>query len=396
MRDWGIAIWADRVSFEVRGNGAKQLLSLAAREGIILSRLSCTKNGYRGWVAGGDVHRLHKAAVQSNTELCIRQRRGPGKLLERLIARPGLMVGTAAFFFLQWYLSGFVWTIDFGEMDSARQGYFRTVLAEQGIWEGCRIQEEELRSAEDAIELKIQDAGWLSLNFTGGCLFVEENERQIQEIRQETQPRALYAKTSGQVLSIELESGFAQVTAGQYVAQGQLLANGQKADRKGQAVVQGAAGHILGLVRKTYTAQQPLREEIQLLTGAAQTGEVWHLLGHTWQNEKPDPAPTACAVTEWIPLHLGRLALPGCLCRTTYWEAGHRTETYTEKTAEDMAARACRQILIQEFPDAQLETESLSFETADNIVSCRADYVFRAEIAQPGPLAPIESTQGTS
>lgn len=390
------ALWADRVFFEVKGAGAKRFLSLAARQGASLSGLSCTKEGYVGYVSGKTVPRLEKAAGAAQAELHIRKRHGPGRWLERLMARPGLLAGLGVFFLLQWYLSGFVWAIDFGEMEPARQAYFRTALAGQGIWEGAYVQEEELRRAQDAIELEMQDAGWLSLNFTGGCLFVEENERETQQIRQETQPQALYAKTGGQVLSIELESGFAEVSAGQYVAEGQLLANGQKADRKGQAVVQGASGQILGRVCQSYTARQPLQTQIQVLTGTVQEKETWHLLGRTWEKAPENPMPGAYTVTEWIPLRLGRLALPGCVSRTTCWETGTRTEIYTEETAEAMAARSCRQLLLQEFPDAELETETLTFETADGIVTCRAEYVFCAEMAQPGPLAPIESTQSTS
>lgn len=391
------AIWADRVLFEVKGKGAERFLGLAARAGIPLSRLTCTKNGYTGHAAGADVPRLHKAACEAQAELYIRKRRGPGKLLERLAARPGLLAGLIVFFLLQWYLSGFVWAMEFGDMEPSRQTYFREKLAAQEIWEGCRIDEQKLRSAEETLKLEMQDAGWLSLNFTSGCLFVEENQRELQDIRQETQPQALYSKTGGQVLSVELESGFAEVEAGQYVAEGQLLANGQKADRKGQAVIQGASGHILGRIQKTYTAQQALQTKTQLLTGKAQTKETWYLLGHMW--EKDDPAalePDVCTVTQWLPLHLGRLALPGCLRQVTCWERAARTVTYTEADARALAARSCRKLLLQEFPDAELETQNLTFETVNGVVRCRAEYVFCAELTQPGPLAPLESVQGTS
>lgn len=391
------AIWADRVFFAVKGRGAEHFLSLAARSGVPLSRLSCTENGYTGYASGKDVPRLYRTAKEARAELRICKRQGPGRLLERLAARPGLLVGLAVFFLLQWYLAGFVWAMDFGGIEPARQAYFREMLAGQEIWEGCRISEEKLRAAQETLELELQDAGWLSLNFTAGCLFVEENARELQNIRQDTQPQALYAKTGGQVLSVELESGFAEVSAGQYVAAGQLLANGQKADRKGQAVVQGASGHILGRIQKSYTAQQPLQTETQLLTGEAHTRETWYLLGHTWEKEDSiASAPEAYTVTQWLPLHLGRLALPGCLRRVTCWEKSAGTVTYTEADAQALAARSCRQQLLQEFPDARLETQALAFETVNGVVQCRAAYVFCAELTQPGPLAPLETAQGTS
>ena len=90
------------------------------------------------------------------------------------------------------------------------------------------MEEATLRRAQQALEPQMQQAGWFSLNFTSGCLFIEETRRQIQTVREETAQQALYAKAGGQVLAIELESGFAEVAAGQYVAAGQLLANGRE------------------------------------------------------------------------------------------------------------------------------------------------------------------------
>ena len=396
MKGFTSALWADRILFEVKGENARRFLALAARAGVSLSRLSCTTGGYTGYAAGADVSRLHKAARQARVKLEIRRRYGPGKVLEHIAVRPGLAAGVAVFFLLQWYLSGFIWAIDFGEMEPGRQMYFRQALAGQNIWEGCRIREEQLRLAEETLELETQDVGWLSLNFTAGCLFVEENERETQQIRQDQEPQALYAKAGGQVLSIRLESGFAEVVAGQYAAPGQLLANGQKADRKGQAVVQGASGSILGRIQKSYTAEQPLQSRTRALTGRARTSETWYVLGQKWEQKRVDPDPADQMTTEWLPLRLGRLALPACLCRVTYWETDEQTETYSEAEAQALAARSCRMALMEEFPDAEVETETLHFETGDDTVVCRADYLFCAEMAQTGPLAPLENTQGTS
>lgn len=390
------AIWADQIMFEVRGEGAKNFLSKAARTGVHLSRVSCTEKGYTGYAAGADLQRLTMAAKETKSDLHIRCRRGPGKWLERSAARPGLIAGVTVFFLLRWYLSGFVWTIDFGEMDMARQSEFREALAKQAIWEGCRMEEKRLREAEEAIELEMQGAGWVSLNFTSGCLFVEENEREIQEIRQTTDPQALYAKASGQVLSIELEGGFAEVVAGQYVSEGQLLANGQKADRQGEAVIQGATGTIRGRMRKTYMAEQALHTENLVLTGESCTMEGWQILGQVWEKSEVPSWQEPESVTEWLPLRIGRLSLPGSLRRITLWEKEAQPIEYSEKTAEAMAARSCRLDLLQEFPDAELETETLTFETDGQTVRCSAEYVFCAEMTKVGPLAPLEKTQTTS
>lgn len=389
------ALWADRVDFEVSGRSARSFLSRAARAGVHLWAVRCAAEGYIGQAAGTDIPRLRQAAQMTGADLRLKGRRGPGRFLERAAARPGLLAGLAVFFIMNWYFSGFLWSVDFGDMESARQELFRSALAEEGIREGCRIDEEILRRAEQTLETKLTDTGWVSLNFTSGCLSVEETQRQTEAVQESEEPRALYAKTAGEVLAVKLQSGFAQVAPGQYVSQGQLLANGQKADRAGEAVVQGASGTVWGRMEKAYTAAQPLQWETTILTGNCRTETSWQLLGYTWQDAAEDSLGEEEAATEWIPLRLGRIALPGSLCRTTYWEKESRTLAYSETTARDLAVRNCRQQLLREFPDARLEEQALSFAEKDGQMICTAKYVFCADMAQPGALSPLETEETT-
>lgn len=383
------AIWADRISFEVTGTGARLFLSYAAGAGARLSGIRCKDGGFTGQAAGTDLHHLQQAAQKSGARFRIIKRRGPGNRLERLASRPGLVVGILLFLLLQRFFDGFVWNIDFGSAEPSRQNVIRTALAEQGIWEGCRIEEDNLRRAETALQLQLQETGWLSLNFTAGCLFVEENERQEEQIVPQTPAQALYSKAGGQILAIELEGGFARVSAGQFVAEGQLLVNGQKADKGGKAVYQGASGTVWGRMRRAYTARQPLQEEYSILTGTAGVKDTWRILGHSWERQGEEQ-PEGDIQQEWIPLHVGRIALPGCIYRITGWKKEEQTLSYSEETARAMAARACRLQLLEEFPDAELENQTLQYEKQENSIVCKAEYEFCADMAKPGPLAPLE------
>lgn len=390
------AMWADRIRFEASGRGAKSFLSAAAQAGVHLWKISCTNRGYTACAFGSDLRRLEQMAANYQVDFSLRRRHGPGRILERVAARPGILVGTAAFFLCQWYFGGFLWHIDFGELELPQQEKFRAALAEQGIWEGCRLEEETLQHVRDTLALEMTDEGWLSLNFTAGCLFVEQNQRQEQTVRDAVQPQALYAKAGGQVLEIELESGFPEVTAGQYVAEGQLLANGQKADREGQAVVQGASGSIRGRIQRQYTAVQPLQGDFRLLTGKSRENEQWQLLGYTWTQKEADTFPDGMVTTEWIPFRIGSVALPGAICRTTYWEKTSGTQLYSQQTAKALAARSCRQQLLREFPDAVLESQNLTYEIGESEVICTAEYLFCADMTVPGVLAPLENVQAAS
>ena len=57
--------------------------------------------------------------------------------------------------------------------------------------------------------------GWVSLNFTGGCLAIESTPSQTPDRAGAAAPAGLYASADGEILAVEIESGFAAVTVGQ-------------------------------------------------------------------------------------------------------------------------------------------------------------------------------------
>ena len=85
--------------------------------------------------------------------------------------------------------------------------------------------------------------------------------------------------------------------------------------------------------------------------------------------------------TEWQPLRLGRLALPGCLCRVTSRERAVQTLTYPEGTAAALALRDCRAQLLKEFPDAEIEAEQREISAQNQAVQACVTYIFTADIA---------------
>lgn len=117
-------------------------------------------------------------------------------------------------------LSRFVWTIDFEPLDADAQASLRQLLAGQDICEGTLLTKDALAQVQ-ALALQQSDRfGWISLNFTGGRLFVESTEAEHQTIEAPPTQTALYAAAAGEVTAIEAESGFCAVSVGQQVQAG--------------------------------------------------------------------------------------------------------------------------------------------------------------------------------
>ena len=373
---------ADRLTFVLTGPEVQRALTLAALHEIRLLHIHALPAGVQAQIAGVDWPRLQTLLQGGPWMLRLLQRRGPGGLLERFALRPGLPVGMAWSFLLVLLLSRFVWTIDFGPLDAEAQTRLRQLLAGQGICEGTLLTQDTLARAQTATLQQSDRFGWISLNFTGGRLFVESTEAEHQTVEASPTQAALYAAAAGEITAIEAESGFCAVTVGQQVQAGDLLVDAQRLDRKGNPVAQGASGRVIARVEKSYHAAQPYYVTQPTLTGRSTAVQSWQLLGREMYREEPPTAYTGVTEETWQPLHLGRVTLPGVLHVTTTRETADAPCHYSEAAAQALALRNCRAQLYREFPDAVIEAERRSVTAGEDAAGSTVTYIFCANIAQ--------------
>ena len=378
---------ADTIQFCVRGRGAQRLLGQAAQAGLKLERIAPQADGFTAVVTGAGWGRLCQLASAGGWQITQMQRRGPGPLAERLLRRPGVLVGACLFFVLLHWLSGFLWCMDLDLLAVPQQEGFRGILAQSGIQEGCRPTQAELAQAQQLLEAS-GDFGWVSLNFTSGCLTAEGTPRQQAQAEPPARNTGLYARASGEVIAVDIASGFAQVQPGQYVGSGMLLAAAEKLDRSGAPVLQPASGSVTARVRLAYTGQQAFTQQCPVLTGACTVSRTLTLLGRSWQlpgsGTLPEDVPPR---VRWLPLCFGRLALPASIRETTCWAREMQEQTFTPEAAAALARRSARLQLLQDYPDAVIESERDFASTTATAAVCRAVFVFCANIAEPRSTA---------
>lgn len=373
---------ADVLTFTITGPEPQRALSLAVAHEIHLAHIRPLPQGYQAHIAGVDWPRLQKLLQGSAWNLHLLRRRGPGALFERLVLRPGLPLGAAWAAVCVLLLSRFVWAIDFGLLDAHEQYEMRQLLEQQSICEGTLLTKDLLARAQTAALRRSEQFGWISLNFTGGRLFIESTEAEHQTVESSPPQTALYAAAAGEITAIETESGFCAVSVGQQVEAGELLVNVQRLDRKGNPVVQGASGRVVARVEKSYSAAQVYRVEESALTGHSSTVRSWQLLGREILCQTSDTNCTGTVSEDWLPLHVGRLTLPGVLHLTTTWQKTTVPRLYSEETAQALALRQCRAQLYAEFPDAVIEAERRSCTAGEEAAEAAVTYIFCANIAQ--------------
>lgn len=376
-------LWkTDRFWFRVTGANPQHMVSQAAGRGIRLAHLHREAEGFTAQAFGADRLALERLASQGGWKFSLLRRSGPGKFLEFLFKRPGLPLGFLLFLFLLHQLSLFVWAIDFGDMTPELQSRMRTLLADCGIREGILLKDETLQTAQAAALQQSDVFGWISLNFAGGCLRLEETAVEYQAIREEAPLQPLYAREDGEILSIETQSGYTMVDVGQTVEKGALLVDIVRLDRSGREIFQGASGRILARMEKEYMASQPLESEQTILTGQHFDAQEWTVLGYSWKGEALLPS-EGIVQTEWLPLQLGRVSLPGSLCRKTVWLQKTTTVSCSREVAQNLARRSCLAQLYEDFPDAVIESEQYAAMPSDTAESCTIRYRFCANIAAP-------------
>lgn len=380
------SVWMlDRVTFRLRGREPQRFLNLAAGQGIRLSGLRWEENGLRARAPGAACARIRRLAAQGGWQFTILERKGPGAWVERVLARPGLAVGAALFFVLLQWFGRLLWTIDFGGMEAEEAFRLRALLADCGVYEGVQMDGERLETALQTVRQRSDLFGWISLNFTGGCLFVERTEARYQDLREEVPLQALYARAAGKITAVEAESGFPAVKVGQEVEAGQLLAGSMRLDHDGDPVYQGASGKVIAQIEKSYTAFQPLRQDAETLTGERTEQTELYVLGRLLGTQDTAEEAAGEAMAVWTPVRLGRLSLPACIRQETVWTRAPQTIEYSAEQARAMARRACREALLAEFPDAVVEAEQCRWESAEQGEGCTVTFRFCANIAEPGP-----------
>lgn len=378
---WGL----DRITFRINGRDPQRFLNLASRHGVRLSHLRREEDGLSASAPGNSRVRIEQLAVQGGWRFSLLERRGPGLLTERIAARPGLIAGGALFLVLLQCFGQLLWTIDFGGLGEEQTYRLRTLLAGYGIYEGARMEEKTLESARQAALQQSDLFGWITLNFAGGCLFVESTEARYQELRAEVPLQALYAREAGEITAMNAESGFAAVRPGQMVEQGQMLVGSVRPDHDGDPVYQGASGEVVARVEKSYSAFQPFRQETEILTGACVTQAELYVLGRPLENGGPALGTAAERIVSWEPVRLGRLSLPACIRFESAWPRARRIIVHSAAQARALARRACRDALLAEFPDAVVEAETCRWQTTGEGEACTVTYRFCADIATPAP-----------
>ena len=191
--------------------------------------------------------------------------RGIPKLLSRLRARVGLLVGAVLAVTLI-VLSGlFVWDVQVSGNETLTEGDVIEQLRACGFGVGSYLPSLRIREVENRVLMASERIGWLSINTEGTVARVQIIEHVSGDVSGEDsyskKPANLVAARDGQIEYLELLRGNSVVTVGQAVKKGELIVSGLYDSKTGSFRYTRAAGRVMARTERTVKVEIPFSFE---------------------------------------------------------------------------------------------------------------------------------------
>lgn len=215
------------VIFTATGGFPERFMNLALREDITLIDPIGEKGKLTAQVSIKEYKELRQIRKVTGVKLKIIQKKGLPFFIYKNRGRWGLAFGLVIFMIILNVMSMFVWTVEISGIDNFSEAQVRTVLAENGVYQGAYKGSINVLKLKQDVPLALGNVGWMAVNIVGSTATVEISEGvEKPEIVPADQPCNIKASAEGQIIRMAVSSGSSAVKIGDGVAKGQLLVSG--------------------------------------------------------------------------------------------------------------------------------------------------------------------------
>ena len=238
-------------------------MNLTARSGMNLWNVKGKGKCLQASVMKSEYRNLRPLAKKTKMKLKVQERRGLPFFLRRFQKRAGLLVGTALFIGVLYFLSMYVWSVQVNGCETISEDEVKTVLSDLGLNPGTLKKEIDGDRIAQSAMVKLPEVGWMAVNIRGSAVTVELRERtEPPHMVPQNEPCNLVAATDGQIVRLEVKDGFTEVKVGDAVVQGQLLVNGVVEDKYGNNQLKHASGRIIAETHRKLVEEVPLEQTV--------------------------------------------------------------------------------------------------------------------------------------
>ena len=290
--------------------------------------------------------------------------------LGNLRGRWGLLIGailSVALFILS---QSVLWRIDVIGNERLSKEHVIECLAEHGMSVGDFTSRINYNSVEQKVMINDDDIAWIAINIIGTVARVEIRETIETEIKEKNdRPANVVSLYDGQIVSLEVYSGFMSVKEGDFVRAGELLVSGIYKEGKAPLRYSRANARVLARVVRTFEVEIPLLQEKKVPTGEKISKKSLIFFGNSiklFLNYRN--LPPTCDIINYLytldPFSLGEL--PIALSVQEYYPYEMVEVEISEAEAIELAYEKLGVLIDEQLPEAQILKKSLYGEIVDD------------------------------
>ena len=225
-----VALWnylKGYVIIEITGFGIERFLNLSSLKGVYLKSVSREKNCVKAQVMFSDMDTVNQCAEKTGCNVKIIDYIGMPFVAKRYKKRPALFMGFAAFIFIIYIMSLFVWNVNVeGNITVPTEDIIK-VCEENGLKAGKLKRSIDTKQTSRILLESFDSLAWVGIKTKGTNIFISVEEVIPEtEIVDKTQYSDILASKAGIIKKTVISDGTALVKEGDVVEKGDKLVSG--------------------------------------------------------------------------------------------------------------------------------------------------------------------------
>lgn len=380
------------IIFSAVGNDYEKYISALIKNGVRIINSYQSKN-----ILFVKIYPMYyEAAAKTARNLHIRtkveKRKGLYFLLRKYRRRYGIVLGLLSFFAIITLMSDHIWDIRISGNSEVSENQILEVLRENGVYWGASANGIDGNRLEILARLEIPQLAWISIEKNGSVINVKISER-IKTEKAEiplSQPCNIVAAHDGQIINTEVYSGQLLFPIGSGVAEGQLIVSGVVEDGGGNNMLLHANAKIIAEYTDTVEFSMPFTTTEKVLSGNESDMDYLKFFGMKIPlGFGLEEYPSSKFTEETKKVTFLGIEMPWKIITQTAMEY---TTVEVTRTADDVRTLLKNQVenYRENFlKDTEIVNQNCTFEANDTGMTVKAEFVVRADIAQPKEISII-------
>lgn len=360
-----------RVRFDVIAGLYNDFLNYLIENDFYITGIKSNNLGFSAVCLAKDYIKMARMAKKFQCRTKVIKKKGLYFKVKFILARKGILLGTVLLLLCLVLYSGIIWRIDIKTEDpKIKEDIYRLLYANE-IYVGSVFSEEKNKSAIQEIFMKIDNIGYVTLNFSKGIISGEV-EKEIKKLPylEERHTGNILSSADGTITDLRVYNGFSQVVTGQTVQKGTVLVSATMLNKNGELMQVQPHAYVKAYCNKQYSSEVDFEKEAEVTTGEIQKQVILKTLGQNLQVKKAkiDNWDIFDSRVEFEYFKMLGFRLPLTVERTNYYQKEKINIKRDEKLAQDVAKNIIKTLIENDKSVIEIEKKDYYVEKKDNSI----------------------------